>query len=687
LLNFEYRYKVSKYSLNEEKLRSKFRQIIGFYYVSSITKEGIDVLSKKLIETTLQEKYMGEAVPEVWLTFENEVKKQSLKTSLVDYTEISEIASNSGIFEPTEILEAVRFLNDLGSLQYFENDSLKDKVIINPQWVVDVMACVVSVKSTEIIDGRLYRNKLDKIWKNYDKSLHNWILYLTEVFNLTFPVAEQNLNIVPCLLPDKEQKYDWPNITNTTNLKEFKVVYNFVYLPTGLFNRIQVRLYQYGDSSIIWKNGSYLRKNNHLAVLTAQTEKSLIEIKVQGIKPENIIFIIHEVIETLINESFHGIQYDYSFPCPDCVDSQSLEPCLFSSKLLRKAFELKAPFLQCNQFFHACSINELLAIMPIDGTTSLDRNLEYSFRGITNLKLNLKYDIFFWYCTKNNIDNKTEVDACDPLKIIEALKNDYKLSLCKSDDKIDKIVSKIKESKLILLGVSDEFATDELSVEIFELTKNIIKKNYILIELGKNGEHKWLENPIFASVCADYRVIMQNPKRFSHKLTELFGVIEKQLKDSKIENKTKKDVDVFISYRWSNSHDAVKKGTLANETSLCYFDPRSLVDFFKTNNITAWIDVDEASNAPGLFGEITKGLNECKLVVACLSNDYVKSQNCKLEFRFAHCSLKKPIIKAIVGLGDEWRNDEISFLAGNYPEVNFQNQQYAESINIFFCFS
>ena len=140
---------------------------------------------------------MGEAVPEVWLNFENEVKKQSLKTSLVDYTEISEIASNSGIFEPTEILEAVRFLNDLGSLQYFENDSLKDKVIINPQWVVDVMACVVSVKSTEIIDGRLYRNKLDKIWKNYDKSLHNWILYLTEVFNLTFPVVEQNLNTKP----------------------------------------------------------------------------------------------------------------------------------------------------------------------------------------------------------------------------------------------------------------------------------------------------------------------------------------------------------------------------------------------------------------------------------------------------------------------------------------------------------
>ena len=44
------------------------------------------------------------------------------------------------------------------------------------------------------------------------------------------------------------------------------------------------------------------------------------------------------------------------------------------------------------------------------------------------------------------------------------------------------------------------------------------------------------------------------------------------------------------------------------------------------------------------------------------------------KVRFAHCSLKKPIVKCIVGLGDEWRNDEISFLAGNYPEVNFQHE-------------
>ena len=44
----------------------------------------------------------------------------------------------------------MQFLHDLGSLQHFSNHFLKDRVVINPQWIVDVMACVVSVKDSAI---------------------------------------------------------------------------------------------------------------------------------------------------------------------------------------------------------------------------------------------------------------------------------------------------------------------------------------------------------------------------------------------------------------------------------------------------------------------------------------------------------------------------------------------------------
>lgn len=218
---------------------------------------------------------------------------------------------------------------------------------------MDVISCVISVKDTSIIDGKLYHKDVAKIWSKYDESLHQWILKLTEQFDLTYPVAAEKLNIVPCLLPDIEPDIQWDDLVESgdsqQSIKTFTALYTFVYIPAGLFNRIQVRLYQYSDNTLIWKRGSLLNKNNHRALLKQHTDTSTIEVKVQGVKPENVVFLIHEVIETLIHDSYKSIKYEFSFPCPDCIDSRVAEPCLFSSNLLRRAHEFKAPFLQCNQ--------------------------------------------------------------------------------------------------------------------------------------------------------------------------------------------------------------------------------------------------------------------------------------------------------------------------------------------------
>jgi len=49
-----------------------------------------------------------------------------------------------------------------------------------------------------------------------------------------------------------------------------------------------------------------------------------IVVKVNGPRPENIIFMIHEVFETLILESFHGVSYDLFVPCFDCIKAVSI---------------------------------------------------------------------------------------------------------------------------------------------------------------------------------------------------------------------------------------------------------------------------------------------------------------------------------------------------------------------------
>ena len=46
-------------------------------------------------------------------------------------------------------------------------------------------------------------------------------------------------------------------------------------------------------------------------------------VKVQGPRPENVLFLVHEVFEGLIAEAFQGMSYDYMLPCPDCLKGVS----------------------------------------------------------------------------------------------------------------------------------------------------------------------------------------------------------------------------------------------------------------------------------------------------------------------------------------------------------------------------
>jgi hypothetical protein len=82
---------VSKVEFPQERLRQNYPQIRGFHFVSSTTgdvrcngqlqgessfilsSKGIDLLLEKLLEATLQESYMGEQVPKVYLQFEQAI--------------------------------------------------------------------------------------------------------------------------------------------------------------------------------------------------------------------------------------------------------------------------------------------------------------------------------------------------------------------------------------------------------------------------------------------------------------------------------------------------------------------------------------------------------------------------------------------------------------------------------------
>ncbi|XP_053405100.1 uncharacterized protein LOC123566493 [Mercenaria mercenaria] len=661
---------VSKYELPINEMRERYKQIAGFHFVSSFTGQGIKDLQENLFDVTLQQQYMGEQIPEVWLTFENNVMESRSSCNVIEYSALEKMANISGIFEKSEIYQAIQFLHELGSLQHFTTESLKSKVIVNPQWIVDVMACVVSVKNSPIKEGRLKHSDIGTVWKDYPADLHDWLLKLTEEYDLTFPLEHEPVNLVPCLLPEKAPEFTWPEIEKDSDLKENKMIYKFDYLPAGLFNRGQVRLHQISDSALIWKRGSFLKKNGHIALLH-QTRDSELIVQVQGPRPENVIFLVHEVFEGLIAESFRGVTYDFLIPCPDCLRMALKDPHMFKASTIRRAMELKAPFLQCIKYFHTISCIDLLACMPPDNHSDFDLHLVQSVRSLRDLRKDLAADIFMSYCGKDAPASRSSVihpaTVCEDLQAVG-----YKCWFAAPGKtySIEEMARALTDASVVIAFISNDYAKDEDCVNIFKYARLTLRKPMIVVAVGDGFEWKQSKLGILLSDEVYVNMIKSKKEVYQSKFEELLKAVS---------SKTNKQIGVnptpscFFSYTWVNSATAVKLGTRSVPGALGYGDPRDIKQNLEKHGIKCWIDVERVGQN-GLFDDIAEGLLSARLVIVCVSDEYANSSTCRMEFRYAANTLKLPIILAVVGTGNNWRASEVGVLSLRYPIVSFQEK-------------
>jgi serine/threonine protein kinase len=87
-----------------------------------------------------------------------------------------------------ELIRAIEFLHELGSIVYFRKPGLSDIVILDPRWLTEVMATVVSSKTS--VDRGILSHKFlfSHIWKGdlYPSHLHPTLLLLLEKFQISF---------------------------------------------------------------------------------------------------------------------------------------------------------------------------------------------------------------------------------------------------------------------------------------------------------------------------------------------------------------------------------------------------------------------------------------------------------------------------------------------------------------------
>ena len=116
---------------------------------------GLTKLRDKIIDAAEKQLYWGEERPIRWLALADNLDKKRedlLKRDEEPWITLAcmkSIASNTGV-GATEIDSFLTLHHELGDLVYFNDDNLRDTVILSPQWLVDVFRHVFEIYLVEV---------------------------------------------------------------------------------------------------------------------------------------------------------------------------------------------------------------------------------------------------------------------------------------------------------------------------------------------------------------------------------------------------------------------------------------------------------------------------------------------------------------------------------------------------------
>ncbi|KAJ3034059.1 Leucine-rich repeat serine/threonine-protein kinase 2 [Rhizophlyctis rosea] len=131
-----------------------------------------------------------------------------------------------------------------------------------------------------------------------------------------------------------------------------------------------------------------------------------------------------------------------------------------------------------------------------------------------------------------------------------------------------------------------------------------------------------------------------------------------------------------MSYCWLNSEEAARKGHVDTDAHCGLCDPRQLARELSNAGYNTWLDVDRLGDGEPLYEEIVKGILPSKCVVACVSEAYVKSKNCNLEFIYVN-KVQIPLVVIIVGTQKfDWTKSTIGFLAADTLYIETLNTSF-----------
>ena len=299
-------------------------------------------------------------VPNEWILILRELRNKQIELNnskspeYIFYQDFLELIKKHCIAD-RNVPELIEFLKNAGAIIYFNDQTarLNEIVILNPQWLSDLMAQFVTfTHNYGRLTGVIKNEAIPQILKIYPEMLHNQLLQLLEQFKIIKRIKKktQESFVVPCLMPvsppseEFTMEGNWFTKTPEESIEHTRI-YEWDFLPIGFFDKlIFFTFVAQGYHPIsYWRNGFLMSSEINydqtayvqLHVPTVEEPKYRITVNTRIDKEtfldhsrENELFCeIIQAIENILSHYYSklGKEVKRLIPCPHCL--KELAPC------------------------------------------------------------------------------------------------------------------------------------------------------------------------------------------------------------------------------------------------------------------------------------------------------------------------------------------------------------------------
>ncbi len=325
--------------------------VVDFFFVDSKPDEhgnrkGIDELKRAIAQVAASLPEVGRSVPKSFADV-----RQALQATGKAYLSLREVLDICRAHNMDDEIARlfITISHRLGHLTHYENDpTLRDIVILRPDWLATAMSYVLDDEATRAAHGLVKFSRLTQLWDDstraadsrYEKNLHPIFLRLMERFDLSYRVADPTsrsdsdpVSLIGQLVPDirpQNLSAAWESTPASGDIQQTQICHivdagnGQSASAEGLFYQLIVRLHKYSlgrvdyKDSVHWQRGLVLEDDFKSRAFLEHVGND-VRITVRSPYPEGLLGMLTREVKFLVESFWEGLRCDVMVPC--------IEPC------------------------------------------------------------------------------------------------------------------------------------------------------------------------------------------------------------------------------------------------------------------------------------------------------------------------------------------------------------------------